>query len=81
MAVGCYADSEFLVLWGHDNPYHPIFDNRKSVFVVKFSNYPLLYISNLHTYISLSTLNYEYTPLYNLVRDLINLNILTNNFH
>ena len=37
MVVGCYANAEFLGLWGHENPQDPIYDSIRAEFVVNFS--------------------------------------------
>ena len=42
--VDCYVDADFSILWGHENPQDPIFDRSRTVFVVTFSNCPLLWV-------------------------------------
>ena len=42
LMVDCYADEYFAGLWGHENTQDPIFYRSRTVFVVTFSNYPLL---------------------------------------
>ena len=63
MVVDCYADADFAGLWGHENTQDPICSRSITGSVVTFSNCPLLWVSKLHTYIALSTLNSEYVEL------------------
>ena len=63
MLVECYVDSDFAVLWGHENPQDPICDNSRTVFVVTFSN-------------DIYHLHYEYVALSHSIRDLLPLKII-----
>ena len=63
LVVDFYAGADFAGLWGHTNPQKPICARSRTGFVVTFSNFPLLWVSKIHTYIYLSTLNYEYEVL------------------
>ena len=74
--VDCYADADFAGLWGHEDPQDPIFARSRTVFVVTFYNFPLLWVSKLHTQIALSTLYYEYAAFYHSIRALIPLKSL-----
>ena len=47
LEVGCYADAYFAGLWGHENPLDPICARSRTVFVVTFSNCPILWVSKL----------------------------------
>ena len=76
LVVDFYTDAYFTGLRGHENNQDPIFSRSRTVFVVNFSNCPLLWVSQLHRYIDLSTLYYEYVALYHYVRALIPLKIL-----
>ena len=58
-------------LWGHENPQDPIFARSRTGFVLTFVNFPLLWLSKLHTEIYLSTLHSEYVALYHSVRALL----------
>ena len=42
LVVDCYDDADFAGLWGHENPQNPICARSRTVFVVTFSNCPLL---------------------------------------
>ena len=44
LMVHCYADADFSVLWGHENPQDPICARSRNGFVVTFSNCPLLWV-------------------------------------
>ena len=57
------------ILQGHDNLQDSICFNSTTGFLATFSNYPLLWVSNLQKDISLSTLHYEYVALSKFVRD------------
>ena len=43
--VDCYADADFAVLWGHEEPQDPICARSRTVIVVTFANCPLLWVS------------------------------------
>ena len=58
-------------LWGHEDPQEPICVGSRTVFVVKFSNRPLLWVSKLYADISLSTLHSEHMTLSHSVRALL----------
>ena len=45
--VDCYADADFAGLWGHEDPHDPICARSRTVFVVNFSNCPILWVSKL----------------------------------
>ena len=49
LVVGFYADADFAGLWGHENPQDPICARSRTVFVVTLSNFPLLWVSKIHT--------------------------------
>ena len=76
LVVDCYADAYFAVLWGHEDPQDPIYVRSRTGSVVTFANCPLLWVSKLHTKITLSTLHYEYVALYHSVRALLPLKSL-----
>ena len=63
LVVDCYADANFGGLWGHENPQDPICDGSRTGFVVFSDNCPLLWVSKLQTYISLSTIHSDYVAL------------------
>ena len=71
-----YADAYFAGLWGHEDPQDPICARSITVFVVTFSNFPLLWVSKLQTEIALSTLYSEYVALSHSVRALLPLKII-----
>ena len=52
-------------------PQDPIFDRSRTVFVVTFTNFPLLWESKLQTDIAISTLNSEYVALYHYIISLL----------
>ena len=74
--VYCYADANFAGLWGHESPQDPICARSRTVFVVTFSNCPMLWVSKLQTKIALSTLHSKYVALYHSVRALFPLKSL-----
>ena len=76
VVVDCYADADFTGLWGHEDPQDPICARSRAVFVVNFSNCPLLWVSKLQTEIALSTLHSEYVALSHSVRALLPLKSL-----
>ena len=76
LVVDCYADADFAGLWVHKDPQDPICARSRTVFVVKFSNCPLLLVSKLQTEIALSTLNSEYVASSHSIRALIPLKSL-----
>ena len=76
--VDCYADTDIVGLWGHENHQYPICARSRAGFMVKISKCPILWVSKIQTDISLSNLYSEYVALYNYVRDLIILNSLIN---
>ena len=76
--MDCYADEYFAGLGVHENPQEPIFARSRTGFVVTFANFPLLWISKLHTDISIYTLHSEYVELSNSVRALLPLKGLIN---
>ena len=47
LVVDCYADADFVGLWGHEDPKDPICAGSRTGFVVTFSNCPLLWVSKL----------------------------------
>ena len=71
LVVYFYVDADFEGLWGNENPQDPIFSRSRNLFVVTFSNCPLLWVSKLQTEIAFSTLNYEYVALSCSVRALL----------
>ena len=71
LMVDCYSDAYFAVLWGHGNPQDPICSSIRTGFVVTFANFFLLWVSKLHTDISLSTLHSKYVALSHSVRALL----------
>ena len=68
LVVDCYADEEFLGLWGHEDPQDPIFSRSRTRFVANVANGTLLWVSKLKTEIDLSTLHSEYVALSHSVR-------------
>ena len=71
LVVDCYADADFAGLWGHEDTQDPICARGRTVFVVNFSNCPLLWVSKLQIEIALSTLHSEYMALSHSVRALL----------
>ena len=63
LVVDFYADAYFTGMWVHENPQNPICDTSITVFAVIFSKIPLLWVSKLQTYISLSTIHSDYVAL------------------
>ena len=47
LVVDCYADADFMVLWGHEDPLDHICAKSRTGFVVTFSNCTLLWVSKL----------------------------------
>ena len=77
LVVGFYYDAYFSGLWGHENSQSTIFDRSITVFLVFFSNFPLLCVSKIHTEIALSTLHYEYVEFSHYVISLLTLKVLS----
>ena len=44
LVVDCYADADFAGLWGYENPQESICARSRTVFVVTFSNFPMLWV-------------------------------------
>ena len=76
MVVDCYADADFVGLWGHENFQDSICDRSRTGFVVTFANCPLLWVSKIQTDIAISTLHSEYLALSHSVRELLPLKSL-----
>ena len=76
LVVDSYADADFAVLRGNENPQDPICARSRTGFVVTFPNCPLFWVSKLQTDIALSTLHSEYVALSHYVRALLPLKIL-----
>ena len=74
--VDCYADANFVGLWGHENTQGSICAGSRTGFLVNFSNCPLLWVSKTQTDIALSTLHSEYVSLSHSFRALLTLNII-----
>ena len=49
LVVDCYADADFLGLWGHEYPQDTIYARSRTGFVVTFSNFPLMWVSKIQT--------------------------------
>ena len=47
LVVDCYDDAYFAGLWGHEDPQDPICARSRTVFVVTFANFPLLWVSKI----------------------------------
>ena len=77
LVVGCYADADFLGLWGHEDPQDPIYARSRNGFEVTFANCPLLWVSKLQTDIALSTLHSDYGALSYSTRALLTLKLLS----
>ena len=43
LVLGFYADTVFVGLWGHENPQYHICAKRRTLFVVTFTNCPILW--------------------------------------
>ena len=69
--VDCYADADFVGLWGHEYPQDPICAISRTGFVITFSNFPLLWVSKLQTEIALYKLHLEYVEMSHSVRALL----------
>ena len=54
-----YADADCAGLWGNENPEDPTCSRSRTIFVVNFSYFLLLWESKLKTEIAISTLNDE----------------------
>ena len=78
IVVDYYVDVGFSLLWGHDNPQDPIFNKGRNGFVVKFSNCPILWVSNLQTNLGIYTFRSGYVSLSCSVRDLLPLKSIIN---
>ena len=70
LVVDCYDDAFFAWLWRHKNPQDPLSDRSRTIFVVTFINFTLLWVSKLQIYISLYIQHSEYVVLYNYIREL-----------
>ena len=47
LVVDCYADTDYVGLWGHEDPQDHIFARSRTGFVVTFANCHLLWVSKL----------------------------------
>ena len=47
LVMYCYADADFVGLWVDENPQDPICARSRTGFVIKFANFPLLWVSKL----------------------------------
>ena len=47
LVLDCYDDADFAGPWGHKNPQDPICDGSRTLFVVTFATFPLLWVSKL----------------------------------
>ena len=63
LVVDCYADADFAVLCGHEDPQYHICARSRTGFVVNFVNCPLLWVSKLQTEV-LGTLEIPQYPLH-----------------
>ena len=63
-------------MWGHENPQDPDCARSRTVFVVTFDKFPLLWLSKLTTYIFLSVLHSEYVEFSHSIRALLPLKSL-----
>ena len=77
LVVGCYSDANVAVLWGHEDPQDPSCASSRTLFMVTYANCPLLWVSKLQTYISLSTINYENVALSHSIRELLPWKVLS----
>ena len=66
--MDCYDDADFAGLWGQEYSQDPIFGMSRSLFVVTFANFPLLWVLKLQTDIVFSTQHYMYVALFHSVR-------------
>ena len=71
MLIDFYVDADIVGLWVHENTQDPIYDIIRTVFVVSFSNFDILWVSKIQTQISLYNLHSGYVALYCYVRDLL----------
>ena len=53
LVVDCYADADFVGLWGHKNPQDPICARIRTGFMATFANCTLLWVSKIHTEIDI----------------------------
>ena len=67
--MDCYVGADFMGLRGYINPQYPNCAKSGTVFVVNFTNFPILWVSSINTEIDISTLHYEYVVLPHSVRD------------
>ena len=71
LCVNCYVDYDFTGLFYYEDLHNPVCERSRSGYVVTFSNYTTLWISKIHTDISLSTLHAKYVALSQSLRDLL----------
>ena len=67
----CYVDYDLAGMFSYEDPHYPMCARSRSVYVVNFSNCPILWLSKLQIEISLSSLHAEYVALSQSLRDLL----------
>ena len=60
-------------LWGHENTQDPIYARSRTGFAETLTNFLLLWVSKLQTYIALYALDFVYVALSHSVRELLHL--------
>jgi len=63
LSLDCYADADFVGLWGQEDDQDPVSVKSHTGYVLLFGGCPLLWVSKLQTEIALSTMEVEYIAL------------------
>ena len=76
LRVDCYVDSDFAVLFSYEGPHDLVYAISQSRYIVTFNKCPILWVSKLQTYITLSTIHAEYVALSQSLRDMLPFKVL-----
>jgi hypothetical protein len=69
--LNCYADADFVGLWGKEEDQDPICVKSRYGYLIMFMNCPILWSSKLQTQVALSTMEAKYISLSHAMRELI----------
>ena len=69
--IECFCDSDFVGLFGSEDPTDPVCSRSQTGYVITLARYPLLWVSKLQTTTALSTMEAEYQALSASCQDLL----------
>ena len=76
MKLDFYVDAYFARIWKHEDDQYPMCMKSSSGYVMTLGGCKFHWLSNIHKYLSISTLESEYIDLYQVMRDLLTLSLL-----